>query len=190
MDTTAPTTTPAPSSVLFARGVIARLAIWEDLRVAVQENWGGPNAAAKRTWLAGEIVDAFEREADTPDDQYVEEMLLQVMEDEFDTVIEDGSGEEVAKDIVRVWEETRRGQAALVTRFEELAEKRKGKATNVQVQPGAPDEEGEWEDESEEDEEMDEAPQLIERRAPQPKPEPEVDEDGFTTVAKGKGRSH
>ena len=52
-----------------------------------------------------------------------------------------------------VWEETRRGQAALVTRFEELAEKRKGKATSVQVQPGAPDEEGEWEDESEEDEE-------------------------------------
>ncbi|KAL1744482.1 Pre-rRNA-processing protein TSR2-domain-containing protein [Schizophyllum fasciatum] len=187
MDAT--TAAPAPSSVLFARGVIARLAIWEDLRVAVQENWGGPNAAEKRTWLAGVIVDAFEQEADTPDDQYIEEMLLQVMEDEFDTVIEDGTGEEVAKDIVRVWEETRRGQSGTVTRFEELAEKKKGRPTNVQVQPGTTEEEGEWEDEDE-DEEMDDAPQLIERRAPQPKTEPEVDEDGFTTVAKGKGRSH
>ncbi|TRM64728.1 Pre-rRNA-processing protein TSR2-domain-containing protein [Schizophyllum amplum] len=188
MDNT--TAAPAPSSVLFARGVIARLAVWEDLRVAVQENWGGPKAGEKRTWLAGVIVDAFEQEADTPDDQYIEEMMLQIMEDEFDTVIEDGSGEEVAKDIVRMWEETRLGEERSVTRFEELAEKKKGKPLQVQVQPGAADEEGEWEDDEDDEEETDEAPQLMQQRSSQPKPAPEVDDEGFTTVAKGKGRSH
>ncbi|KAF8189647.1 hypothetical protein BJ912DRAFT_966012 [Pholiota molesta] len=81
-------TAPPPSSVLFARGVIARLAIWSTLRIAVQENWGGPDAAAKRTWLASEIL------------------LLQVMADEFEAV-------SVAKDIVQIWDETRVGRQEL-----------------------------------------------------------------------------
>ena len=62
----------APASlVAFARGVIARLAVWPVLRLAVQENWGGPKAEDKRTWLAPEIVDAFETQDPLPDDQYV-----------------------------------------------------------------------------------------------------------------------
>ncbi|KJA16086.1 hypothetical protein HYPSUDRAFT_47727 [Hypholoma sublateritium FD-334 SS-4] len=184
------TTAPPPSSVLFARGVIARLAIWTTLRIAVQENWGGPDAAAKRTWLASEIVDAFEDQASIPDDQYIEELLLQVMVDEFEAVVEDGSGESVAKDIVRLWEESSVGKQDLVIKFEELAEKAKGKKANAQEKVVSEDEE-DWEDDDDgEDDESDgdEAPQLIEHPASRPNPrEPEVDEDGFTKV-KGKGR--
>lgn len=175
------------SSVLFARGVIARLATWDIFRVAVQENWGGPNGSAKRTWLASEIVDAFEQQSPVPDDQYIEEMLLQVIADEFDAVVEDGSGESVAVDIVRLWEETRLGKQDLVVKFEEAAEKVKGKRVVVQETEA----EEEWEDdEDDEDDEIDEdePPQLVERLPPRnPKPEPEVDEDGFTMV-KGKNR--
>lgn len=182
------TAAPPPSSVLFARGVIARLAIWSTLRIAVQENWGGPNAAAKRTWLASEIVDAFEDKAASPDDQYVEEMLLQVMLDEFDAVVEDESGESVAKDIVKLWEQTSVGKQDLVLKFEELADKAKGKKANAQEQVVS-DEDGDWEDDEGEDEsEGDEAPQLLAHPAPRVQPrKPEVDEDGFTVV-QGKGR--
>ena len=182
---------PAASSVLFARGVIARLAIWATLRIAVQENWGGAHGSEKRTWLASVIVDAFEEQVPTPDDQYIEEMLLQVMADEFEAVVEDGSAESVAQDIVKIWDQTRIGKDDLVKKFEELAEKVKGKKASAQEKVVSDDEdEGDWEDEEgdEEDEmEEDEAPQLM-----QPPPEERrkegPDEDGFTVV-RGKGKS-
>ncbi|KAH9483284.1 Pre-rRNA-processing protein TSR2 [Psilocybe cubensis] len=186
MDTSSQQSVPPPSSVLFARGVISRLAIWPILRVAVQENWGGPDAAAKRTWLASVIVDAFEEQTPTPDDQYVEEMILQIMEDEFEAVVEDGSAESVAQDIVRLWDESKVGTQDLVLKFEQLADGLKGKKTEVQVQVA--DGEEEWSDEDGDDDEAgDEAPQLLEHPIPKASKEPEIDEDGFTLV-KGKGR--
>ncbi|KAJ7174611.1 Pre-rRNA-processing protein TSR2-domain-containing protein [Mycena filopes] len=191
MDTTpAPPPAPPPSSVLFARGVIARLGTWDTLRLAVQEGWGGPGASQKRTWLASVIVDAFEETVPTPDDQYVEEILVQVLSDEFDTDLEDGSAEPVALDIVRLWDETRGGRDELVRGFEAKAESLRG--TRAVAQEVASNDAEEWEGEEGEDEDGDdsgmdeEVPQLVEPRS---REEPEVDEDGFTMV-KGKGKSH
>ena len=185
--------TPSQTSILFARGVIARLAYWPALRIAVDQLWGGPESAAKRTWLASVLVDDFEdapSAADTPDADYVEDRLLQVMADEFDAVLEDGSAEAVAKDLVRLWAEIGLGRDALVREFEERADKMKGKA--VQAEEAAGDN-SDWEDMSDdeegEDEGAEEAPQLLDSRERPPKEEPEVDADGFITV-KGKGKSH
>ncbi|KAF8217551.1 Pre-rRNA-processing protein TSR2-domain-containing protein [Mycena galopus ATCC 62051] len=193
MSVPAPAPAPPPSSVLFARGVIARLATWDTLRLAVQEGWGGFGASQKRTWLASVIVDTFEETVPTPDDQYVEELLLQILADEFETDLEDGSAEVVAVDIVRLWDETRNGRDELVVTFETKAEGMRGKRTAAQAVPSHDPEEfeGEEGDEDEDDDGMDvdeaeEAPQLIE---PRQREEPEVDEDGFTLV-KGKGKSH
>ncbi|KAG5649461.1 hypothetical protein H0H81_003674 [Sphagnurus paluster] len=180
---------PSPTSILFARGVIARLAVWSTLRVAVQEGWGGPDGAEKRTWLASEIVDAFQDQSQTPDDQYIEDMLLQIMADEYDAVLEDGSAESVARDIVRLWEETSVGKADGVVRFEEMADKVKGKKQEVEI---VVQEDEEWEDEDGEegDSADEEAPQLMRPvQDPPTRNDPEVDEDGFTLVkGKGKGR--
>ncbi|EGO30154.1 hypothetical protein SERLADRAFT_342924, partial [Serpula lacrymans var. lacrymans S7.9] len=158
---------PSSTSVLFARGIIARLQTWPALRIAVHQNWGGPHSLAKQRWLASLLVDAFEDPSPsptTPDALYVEEMLLQVMDDEFEANLEDGSAEEVARDVVRLWEEVGRGEGGLVGVFEERAERMEGKV------PHGEDDEGDDDDD---------APQLVERP---PKQEPEVDEDGFTTV--------
>lgn len=186
---------PTPQTILFARGVIARLAIWSTLRIAVQESWGGPEAKQKPTWIASTIVDSFQDAIDSktelPDEQYVEEMLLQIMEDEFEAVIEDDSAASVAKDIVRMWVETKDGKEDAVKTFEELAEKIKGKRVDVKVSGGSDDEEG-WEDEEDGDDFIasdDDAPQLMDHGLPPTSNEPEVDEDGFTLV-KGKGKSH
>lgn len=183
--------TASPTSILFARGVVARLQTWPILSIAVQESWGGPSAPSKRTWLAGVIVDAFEESSadDTPDDQYIEELLLQVMQDEFDVDLQDGSAETVSVDIVRLWEECRLGRDGLVKRFEAMADGVKGKKIEAPVVQEVQEEEGEWEsDEGEEDgedEDVQMAPALIDTR----KDEPEVDQDGFTLVkGKGKGR--
>ncbi|TFK41627.1 Pre-rRNA-processing protein TSR2-domain-containing protein [Crucibulum laeve] len=187
MSSSAQSDAPAASTILFARGVLARLSLWSTLRIAVQESWGGPGASEKRTWLASEIVDSFEQ-SPLPDDQYIEELLLQVMSDEFEVVVEDGSAEAVAKDIMKLWQETREGKEEGVRNFEELARKIGGKKLEVKEEVRNEDE---WSDEDEEggsgDEEgEEEAPQLI---APKAKEEPVVDEDGFTLVqGKGKGK--
>ncbi|KAL0580801.1 rRNA accumulation-related protein [Marasmius crinis-equi] len=189
---TSSTTTIPATTVLFTRGVIARLSTWPILRSAIQESWGGPNTLEKTKWLYGTIVDTFEQEKETPDDQYIEELLLQVLSDEFDVVVEDGSAESVAKDVVVMWDEVHAGRGeSLVQKWEEKADKLKGKKEVIEVQQ-ADDEE--WEDddgeEDDDDDDMDEdeepAPQLIEHQ-PKKKEEPQVDEDGFTLV-KGKGR--
>jgi pre-rRNA-processing protein TSR2 len=181
---------PPPSSILFARGVIARLAIWPALRIAVDQGWGGPEAAEKRRWLASVVVDAFEEQVPSPDVYYIEETLLQVMADEFETVLEDGSAEDVAKDMVQLWADVLAGNTDTVARFEERASNVKGK---IQVQEVVESDDGSDGDEDEDEEDAeenweDEAPQLL---APQPASfnEPVVDADGFTLVqGRGKGR--
>ncbi|KAM5540613.1 hypothetical protein V8D89_005644 [Ganoderma adspersum] len=175
---------PPQSSVLFARGVIARLAYWPALRIAVDQGWGGPESAGKRTWLASVLVDDFEEQDPKPDLDYVEDRLLQVMVDEFDANLEDGSAEAVAKDIVRLWEEISAGKTDLLKDFEDKADRLKGKKIEVEEAAG---ENSDWEDMSDDDE-SEEAPQLVERqRTPEKQTEP--DEDGFTTI-KGKGKNH
>jgi pre-rRNA-processing protein TSR2 len=176
---------PDPTLVLFARGVIARLEVWPALRVAVEQNWGGPSSREKRLWLASEIVDAFDTginnpstsastssssSADAhakkkknsnkatllPDAEYVAMMLAQVLEDEFDAEFEDGSLEVVAADVVALW-----GAGEDVVReWERRAEGVRGKKVDVHMQEEQEEDEGdedEWEDEEsgEEDEEMD-----------------------------------
>ena len=178
--------TVSTTSILFARGVIARLAYWPALRIAVDQGWGGPESAQKRTWLASVIVDAFEEQNPSPDSQYVEEMLLQVMADEFMANLEDGSGECVADDIVRLWEDIHTGKQDLVTQYEQQAEKLKGKKPQVQEEVGSG---SDWEDDGDEEDEDSEsdAPQLLHGGENPARPEPQIDEDGFTLV-RGKGR--
>ncbi|KAI0786526.1 Pre-rRNA-processing protein TSR2-domain-containing protein [Abortiporus biennis] len=178
----------SPSSILFARGLIARLSTWPALRVAVDQGWGGPESAEKRTWLASVIVDTFEEEDTLPDAPYVETMLLQVLDDEFDLVLEDDSAEQIAKDVMQLWAAAQANNTAIIIELEEKAEKLSKKKVEVQIQGPEEGDDEDWESESEGDEE--EAPTLLDSgRTQRQKPEVEVDEDGFTTV-KGKGQNH
>ncbi|KZV87863.1 hypothetical protein EXIGLDRAFT_723278 [Exidia glandulosa HHB12029] len=181
---------PAPAIVLFARGVIAILNTWPVLRLAVEQAWGGPESSEKRRWLAGTVVDAFESTsaANAPDAIYVEEMLLQVLQDEFEVNVDDDSGADVAKQIVQLWA-SGNVQEAAVDALEATERRARGKKIVAQQAAGASDEE--WDDTDDEsgdedDDGMDQdaAPQLVDRSAARHE-EPEVDEEGFTVVKKG-----
>lgn len=192
------TTTATPpdlSLVLLARGAIARLEIWPTLRLAVDEAWGGPDSAQKRTWIVSVIVDAFDpaESQEPPDEDYIEDMLLQMMADEFDTVLEDDSAQGVAKDIMKLWNTISTADGLqLVQSWETQAQKMKGKKIASQrVVDETEETDGEsgssdGEDEGEMEVDDEEAPKLLDRRARREREEPEVDEDGFTLV-KGKG---
>lgn len=190
---------PSEPQVFFARAVIARLAVWPVLRVAVDSGWGGPESKQKRTWMAGEIIDAFGAStgaASDPDETYIEELLLQMMADEFDCMVEDYSGEDVARDIIRLREDFKSGRIEESMKHWEERERAIGgkKVEYTFTKKGDDtdwvddDEEGSGEDGEDEDEEMEdeEVPQLIEHSQ---KKEPVIDEDGFTLVqGKGKGQ--
>lgn len=181
-------TAPDPTLILFARGVIARLNTWPVLSLAVDNSWGGPDSSDKRTWMASVVVDSFDpsQNPETPDDVYVEEQLLQIMSDEFDIDIEDGSAENVAMDIVKLWSQLNSAVVTqMVEEWEAAARKAKGKSIPVDIKDETDETDGdgdEGEGDSEEDEEA--APSLLPPHKEKTREEPQVDEDGFTLVKK------
>lgn len=176
----------------FELGVALSLSLWPALTLAVQNQWGGPSSSDKRDWFAGAIVDLFSSRPDT-DLEDVETVLLQVMLDEFEVNVDDGSGFEVAEQIMRLRRDCDRGS------FTEVAElkarwERKGKGDKQvefrRVERGDEDDDTDWDsddleetDENEdEDVEMGEAPPIREKE----NQALEIDEDGFTKVTRRK----
>lgn len=210
----------SPLLVLFARGILARLDLWPALRIAVQHAWGGPSSSQKKTWLAGVLVDQFESSilpspptlgtttsssssssstSPPPDAHYIEELLLQIMADEFDVVIEDDSAASVARDIVAIWHSVsssahtdERGilspsRNALVEQWEARANVLRGRAVVAQEGEGEGSDSS-WEDDDDDDGEpgsgggdSEIVPRLLDHTRDRPR-EPEVDDDGFVKV--------
>ncbi|KAK9896898.1 hypothetical protein P389DRAFT_50903 [Cystobasidium minutum MCA 4210] len=134
----------------FARGVVALLAIWPALRLAVTHNWKPAqpavqdseyppeNAGQKRTRLAEELVDAYfstytspNTLGKTPDGEEIEDFLLDFFEFEYGVKLEDMSEVQVRKDAEDLWKECiayASGQStsqALLEKFEKMADKAK-----------------------------------------------------------------
>lgn len=170
------------------------LASWSSLTLAVQNLWGGPESLEKRDWFAGAVSDLI---AATPDGdiEYVEEFLLQVMNDEFDVNVDDGSGADVAAQIVDLRKLTLQGKFEKVDEMYEEWTERHGKGSSTlnfkQVASEAEEDETDWDSDSvnegeDEDANMAEAPALV--TIPKGKVEAKTDEEGFTEVISKKRR--
>lgn len=188
-------TAPSQGLVTFARGTILALKLWPALKIAVDSGWGGPESIQKQQWIASVIVDAFEeaenKKEALPDAIYIEEMLLQILSDEFEVILEDGSAQSVAERIVKLWQEImHEGSNRTMLELETMAAKLKDKKVNVEEKVNS-DEEYDWDDEdqegSSEEEEAQEAPPLLNPQ--NDRKDTEVDEEGFTVV-KGRGRTN
>jgi len=117
-------------------------------------------------------------------------MLLQVMEDEFEVVVDDGSEIPIATKLMQIRAEVKDGDFRTVDdMLAKWQEKKDKPMPPVNVQSQSDDEESvddeDWEDN--EDTEMADAPTLVPSAA-KPKHTPEVDEDGFTKVVGKKRR--
>lgn len=183
-------------------GITLALNNWPALTLAVQSQWGGPTSADKRDWLCGAISDMLTDRPET-DSEDLEDVLIQVMNDEFDVVVDDESAAMVAAQIMEMKAQTARGEFGPIQELVEAWQRKRqsgnGAATNAAAmfrKVDARDEDQETDDEEEDDDDddedgdedtqMDEAPSLV--RAPKEKAEPEVDEDGFTKVVGKKRR--
>lgn len=119
--------------------------------------------------------------------------MLQVMADEFEVQVEDGTEVELARRIMQWKAECERGDFAGVREMYEQWKERKGKGVVLPKGVEVTEEDDEDDnDDSEGDEEdgdvnMAEAEALVPDLVPaikesKSKPEPEIDEDGFTKV--------
>jgi pre-rRNA-processing protein TSR2 len=182
MATTSSPATDAASYLDLA--ITLTLNNWPALSLAVQSNWGGPTSSDKRDWLCGAISEMLRDRPET-DAEDLEEILVQVMNDEFDVAVDDESAADAADMIMELKAQTERGEYSIVKEMWDSHQKKgqnRSAAGQFQRVETADDEE---ETDDEEDEEMGDAPTLV--RAPRERAEPEIDDDGFTKVV-GKKR--
>lgn len=193
--------TPIPPEQIPAQVdnlISLRLHLWQALTVAIQNAWGISSSAQgedKRAWLAGALSDMFTQNQ-LRDVEDLEDVLQQVMFDEFEVVVDDGTLEETAAAIWSGRQRVLKGDGSEVRRLTETWEekRRSSRKEIVQVEEveeeGDSEEDGEWTgfDDHRDEMDVDEAPQLVDGSTTRKKPEPEVDEDGFTKVVGKKKR--
>ncbi|PYI12734.1 hypothetical protein BO78DRAFT_392538 [Aspergillus sclerotiicarbonarius CBS 121057] len=188
-----PTSQPTQATHFLDLGITLAIHNWLALTLAVQSNWGGPTSSDKRDWLCGAISEMLTDRPET-DAEDLEDVLIQVMNDEFDVVVDDESAGNVADEIMEIKGQTMRGEFGEIQAMWEAwqSKKAKGDAGIAAFRRGE-DQDDEDEDSDEEGEDgdgdmdMDDAPSAL-VRAPRERVEPEVDEDGFTTVVSKKKR--
>ena len=173
----------------FELGVSLILHNWPALSTAVAEQWGGPESADKRDWFAGAIAD-FCSTQPLSDSEDVEDMLLQIMEDEYELVVDDGSEVVVARDIMRIRDECSRGDYVMVDTLLERWESKKGKNKAPAIMRAGPQSDDEDSVDDEDSAEEDDV-QMTDAPSPRPSKEktaPEIDDEGFTKVQGKKKR--
>jgi len=172
----------------FDHSIWYLLSLWPALNVACANDWGGPETADKKDWFAGAVSELLSSHPDT-DQEDLEDFLLQVMTDEFDCNVEDGTEVEVAANIMGLRRRMRDERSLDAAREVKLRWTNRGQMkANIRIETvnqDVDDDEGRLDED--EDEDM-EAPPLVQATAPQPKAEPEIDEDGFTKVVGKKKR--
>lgn len=176
--------------------------LWPALKLAVEEEWGGPDSKDKADFLLSTVCDYCDESTpstndseapDPPDQDEIADMLDSYMSHEYNVRLEDGSIEYVAQRLVSLWKIIfLQSQAAANEALQHLEEARaKLRGKKVAAQHEDTDEE-----DSDYDEEDEGADQNNENRqdgmdvdeAPSQSREPVVDEDGFTLVSSANRR--
>ncbi|XP_038638161.1 pre-rRNA-processing protein TSR2 homolog [Scyliorhinus canicula] len=175
--------------LLFTEGVRSALEAWAALQVAVENGFGGAHSQQKADWMVNAVAQYFYDNVDLESEE-IEELLADMVYNEFDTVIEDGSLPEVALQIRTFFGLCQRGQEAEVRgRIGELAQ-RKG---NVKVNAVEGESPGVADDSSEEDDDETEAmdcgphgsnsePSPLQQPGPSTTAEEPPPQDGWTVV--------
>ncbi|EGV66170.1 rRNA accumulation- protein [Yamadazyma tenuis] len=168
----------------FELGVTMAVHKWEELNVAVDNSWGGPNSADKRDWISGIVIDLFEEKI--VDVQLVEETLLYAMLDEFDVHVDNDSALEIANMIIKFYQKAQLNDFSdidiLYERWQIRQQNRQAQKVKVEDDPENPSSDEEDDEEHEhyhEDQHIDDSMEVDNG--------PVVDDDGFTLVQTKKG---
>ncbi|OMJ16600.1 Pre-rRNA-processing protein TSR2 [Smittium culicis] len=106
-----------PNKEAFIEGTDNILFKWTALELAVKNEWGGPNSIEKRDWIVDVVVDLFDKKGSKLEEDYIAELLEQIMEDEFETVLEDNSAQFVAKHLLELYKLCIKGDFSMADRL-------------------------------------------------------------------------
>uniref|UniRef100_A0ABM5FPZ7 Pre-rRNA-processing protein TSR2 homolog n=1 Tax=Pogona vitticeps TaxID=103695 RepID=A0ABM5FPZ7_9SAUR len=98
---------------LFSQGVEAVLGSWPVLQIAVENGFGGAYSQEKAEWMVGAVEQYFQSNADLEPEE-IEDFLAELMNNEFDTVVEDGSLAQVSQQLCLFFNQCQRGDEAAV----------------------------------------------------------------------------
>ncbi|PWN46888.1 hypothetical protein IE53DRAFT_390965, partial [Violaceomyces palustris] len=95
---------PTEQQLLFARAVILTFELWPAMRLAVAEEWGGPDSKDKRDYIISYICDEFSdiQNLKYPDLDDLAEVLEDYVIEEFECRLDDGSSDWVAGRLVGI----------------------------------------------------------------------------------------
>ncbi|KAJ1984067.1 rRNA accumulation- protein [Dimargaris cristalligena] len=128
-----------PNRVAFNDGMTILLTSWPVLKSAVDEDWGGPESSAKRDWLIDTLVTYIGDRGNKTEPEDIEDVMLQILEDEFGVTIGDESVYALAKFIIRMYKECIAGNHTMVQNLKAEAEKKRDALPLLTAQPGPED---------------------------------------------------
>ncbi|KAG9270065.1 pre-rRNA-processing protein TSR2 homolog [Astyanax mexicanus] len=180
---------------LFGEGVRAVLHTWPVLQIAVDNGFGGAYSQQKAEWMVDAVQQYFHDNSDLQQDE-VEDFLSDLMNNEFDTVVDDGSLPQVAQKVCMMFQQCQQGKVAEVREHISQLEAKKA-AGRAKVTPvKTPTEEDEDSEDDEESMECDEAGAggasvsgtVVNRQQPPSASAPanEEEDDGWTVVRRKK----
>ncbi|KAL2103443.1 hypothetical protein ACEWY4_000311 [Coilia grayii] len=182
----------ASTRELFTEGVRAVLETWPVLQIAVDNGFGGVYSQQKADWMVDAVQQYFHDNSDLQ--QYeVEDFLSELMNNEFDTMVDDGSLPEVALQVCQMFKQCQQGKVEEVKgQISQLARKKSaGRVKATAVKSPAEEEEDESDEDDTEAMECDGAAGVSPNHAPPrpanpPAPPPDEADDGWTVVRKKK----
>ncbi|KAF7650448.1 hypothetical protein LDENG_00125880 [Lucifuga dentata] len=170
----------AASRELFTAGVRAVLQRWPVLQIAVDNGFGGAYAQQKADWMVDVVQQYFHDNADLQPCE-VEDFIAELMDQEFDTVVDDGSLPQVSGCLCHMFAQWQQGALQQLKQTVDKLTEKKAERAKVMAPPAQSDEESEEETEAMECEAAGSSAHKTE--APPP---PSQDEDGWTVVRKKK----
>ncbi|KAM4019856.1 pre-rRNA-processing protein TSR2 homolog [Anomaloglossus baeobatrachus] len=136
------------SRAVFHEAVQAVLGSWPVLQIAVENGFGGLHVQEKAQWMVGAVYEYFHTNSDL--EQYeVEDTLQGILNDEFDTMVEDGSLPMIARQLCTFYSQCQHGDIGSVTeKIAQLSQKKYNVKANVQEVRAAEDSSAEEDEEA------------------------------------------
>ncbi|KAI9298642.1 hypothetical protein K502DRAFT_299272 [Neoconidiobolus thromboides FSU 785] len=120
-----------PNELLFREGLEIIFNLWESLKLAIRNEWGGPDSKEKRDWMLDIIVAEFRTKGKRIEVFDIEDILTQIMSDEFETILEDDSAYIVSKDIFKLYGQIVKSDLSFLTRLREIQQIRGNSSANI-----------------------------------------------------------
>ncbi|KAF3696314.1 Pre-rRNA-processing protein TSR2 -like protein [Channa argus] len=171
----------AVSHELFKEGVRAVLHSWPVLQIAVDNGFGGVYGQQKADWMVDVVQQYFHDNADLQQCE-VEDFIADLMDQEFDTVVDDGSLPQVSVSLVKVFNQWQQGALQQLQNTINTLTQKKSQRAKVTAPPTQSDEDSE---EEKQVMECEASGSSVCRTDPRP-PTTQDEEDGWTVVRKKK----